>query len=513
VLNRCVFVASSAERARQLERFYAPAGVRGLFLHEIPAARVVVGCIGPPPEAREVAAFGATVAWDDATVTLTTSATDVVSLYAADGAWSTHATAAAFLGTGEVRLRREAAAELAALGFVPGDATTVEGVRALPAGTVVKVDAAHPLRAPAAAPTPVRAPAAPAAAEQLLVDTLREHTSGSGPVTLGLSGGLDSRAVAVALIEGGVEFEAVTWGEEAWPDVAGARRVAQALGIPHRVVRPVGLGGDVDVGAGRARVRWADGAATITAPGADPDARGVHVTGAGGEIARAFYYRLLARADPEPSLDRVAALWRPSRGLPGSADRVRDAVDAAARAMLERAAARGASGWGVLDRVYADERMRKWGRATIPPAAAGFVPAFLHPRLVPALLALPLEDRLSAAFHRRVIAKRLPDLVPPVPPRQRRGVPRPLRRAAALRRARADPFAAPAGPPPPPALRETLLAATESDLVRGGIGTDFAARLRAGVTAGNPRAVETAAQLAGLVVFGEALAELRAGHE
>jgi hypothetical protein len=512
VLNRCVFVASSAapvaERARALERFYAPAGVRGLFVREVPAARVVVGCIGPPPQQRELVAFGATVAWTDEKVALTTAATDVVSLYAADGAWSTHAAAAAFLGTGEARLRPEAAAELAALGFVPGDDTTVEGVRALPAGTVVEVDADGARERPPSA-DPLRATAD---AEQLLVETLREQVGGDaspGPITLGLSGGLDSRAVAVALAEGGVDFEAVTWGAEDWPDVAGARRVAEALGIRHRVVHPVDLGGEVDLEAGRARVRWADGAATITAPGADPDARGIHVTGAGGEIARAFYYRLLARADSAPSLDRVAQLWRPSRGLPGASDETRDAIDRTARALLDRAAARGARGWDVLDRVYADERMRKWGRATIPPSAAGFVPAFLHPRLVPALLALPLEDRLTAALHRRVIARRLPpDLVPPPPSRQRRGIPAPLRRAAALRRARADPFHAP-GPPPPPALLAALVAATESNLARG-IGTGFAGRLREGATAGNPRAVETAAQIAGLVAFGESLRELRA---
>jgi hypothetical protein len=503
VLDRVLFVVAAPRaahvvaRAQRLARFY------GGELWLTQAREAAVGRIGPGPAEPGDLAFGspllgAAVDLGGGAVRIATGPADVTALYASGPVWSTHAAAAAYLATGEARIRREAVAELAALGFVPGDATTLEGVRTVPAATVVE-----PGRGGARVVTAQRTAAAGGDPEERLAAALRDWTAGQPRVSLGLSGGLDSRAVAVALAQAGIGFEAVTWGSPEWADVAAARRVAAALGVPHRLVEPPS---DLDPRAAGARARWADGAAPITAPGAGPGAEGVHVTGAGGEIARAFYYRLLARADPAPSLETVASLWRPAAILRHAGREAREGVEEEARAMLERAAARGARGWGVLDRVYADERMRKWGRAMLPRAAGAYAPAFLHPDVVPALLALPLEDRLTAAFHRRLIAWRLP--APPPPPGQRAAVPPPLRRLAARARGRADPFAG-GGPAPPPVLRATLTAACDAALVRDALGDRFCERLAAAAGRGNPRAAEIAASLAGLAAFADAVGELR----
>ncbi|HEV2813681.1 MAG TPA: asparagine synthase-related protein, partial [Solirubrobacteraceae bacterium] len=236
MLDRCLFVVAApaavvAERAQRLARFY---GRGPLSLTDVPAAGAAVGCIGPESlvfGSPDPLGLGVVVAVEDDRVVVRTGATNVVALYAAGAAWSTHATAAAYLGTGRVELRDEAAAELAALGFVPGDATTLHGVRAVPAGTVVEVTRGGSRERQ----VPVDV-AGHGAAEEELLDALREQTAGAAPLTLGLSGGLDSRAVAAGLADAGIAFEAVTWGADDWPDVAGARRVAAALGVPHRVV-------------------------------------------------------------------------------------------------------------------------------------------------------------------------------------------------------------------------------------------------------------------------------------
>lgn len=67
-----------------------------------------------------------------------------------------------------------------------------------------------------------------------------------GPVVADLTGGKDSRLVAVALAAAGVDFTTVTRGHDAHPDVILAKRVAAVLGVPHQSNSPATPAGVVE---------------------------------------------------------------------------------------------------------------------------------------------------------------------------------------------------------------------------------------------------------------------------
>jgi len=75
--------------------------------------------------------------------------------------------------------------------------------------------------------------------------TVLEEAIGGGlgeprPLTLMLSGGIDSRLIAAIGLRRGVAFEPICYGNETWQDTQFARGIAASLDLPMRVV-PIGL--------------------------------------------------------------------------------------------------------------------------------------------------------------------------------------------------------------------------------------------------------------------------------
>ncbi len=530
------------ERAALVERLYggpltlwpvAPAGVLvGWFGSEAPVADVWAwgdahGVDAPAllaadePALRRFAGPGAAVAWSDDAVALATATTDVPALYAAgERAWSTHAVAAALLAAGAAEVRPEALAERLAFSHLAGDLAAVRGVRAVPAATHVRLDAAG-VRATVFRPDAERWALVPEAeaqalADARLLDAVRERAGGRS-VLLGLTAGADSRAVAVALQATGVPFTAFTWGAEGSEDVAGARALAAHLDLEHHVVVPGPLDPDVARADAAAAAVWSDGAQAGGLLGGDaalPAGAGVHMTGVGGEVGRAQYYRLLARSHPAPGRRELLRLWRPDAALPADADDdARAHVRTLAEAAIDRGLATGLGGWRVLDAVYVQQRMRRLTRDMIRRGPGVLVMPLLDAQLDTALISLPLEERLTLGFHRRFVAARHPELAPPPPPVQRSGVPPVLRRAASAvrrRRATVERTDASADAPTAPAWRaEVLSGAVQSRLVTAGLGGRLAASVEDGVDERDPVAWSIAERVQPLVALDDRLIALR----
>lgn len=509
--------AAQARLARVLT-WFEHAGPASLDVVSDPQSGVVAGEISSGPSARslqwgrEGIGPGATLRVDGSAADLSTSPVDVTAAYRCGDAVSTHAVVAAVLGCGEARVRPGALAELLAFGHPANRDHVVDGVTALEAGAGWRIDGrgVRQLASPRAWALVAEQEAYAVAVDELHA-TLERWSAAAGSVALGLTAGRDSRVVAVALHALGIDARTYTWGAPASEDCREAARIARELGLAHELVDPPLLADAEVVATAERAVRWTEGAAPLgfIAGQSRLDAD-VNLTGAGGELGRAFHYAYLARNFRHPSLTQLAGVWRPQARLdPRVAPEARDAVATAARHALEQAAATGVSGWRTLDVVYAQQRMRRWGRSGIAPTSgAAYGPVFLEPQLAAALVSLPLEDRLTDGFHRRYLGERAPALVPPPPPRQRAGVPPVLRRAIA--RVRRDRRAPEPGTSTLlgayPQTHEYLAGVARHGLVRDGLGEDWAGDLHAGVRACDARAIDAALTLAGPVTLADALA-------
>jgi hypothetical protein len=479
-----------------LARFYAPLGE--------PRAGGGAGGVGwiafAAAEAARLAAAGDSVTWEGASFApgrAVAGASFPVTLYRCGDVVATHAVAAAWLATGvRPRVAFERIGELLAFEFLLGEDTLIEGVRALPAGTVVE-DGVE--RAPSLASrwTPGTD------ALGTLRGSLRERLAGRAAPRLGLTAGLDSRVVAAVLAAEQIPAGAFTWSHHA-EDAAGAAAVAARAGLPHSRCPPEWLGDAAGLARLRADARWSEGAARLTPFGKVtwPAPMDAFVTGGGGEIGRAFYYRLEAAAYRDPDVERLVRTLAVPAGI---APRL--------RAELERLAESGLGGWRLLDVFYAEQRVAKWGRAMLPFASAPTVAAFAVPAVAAALAALPDAVRVSDGFHREALAALgFGDIAPPPPVAQRAGVPRPLRRAASrVRRVRAG-----ASVPARwayadelearPLYREWLMDA----IGRTGLAGERVAELREGVGAGHDAPVMAALLATAPVALDEALRDLPA---
>lgn len=147
----------------------------------------------------------------------------------------------------DLELDAEAISTFLHLGFFEGNATAFRHVRALRPGDVGRFDA-NGLRwsAPAAdAPAECRLPLAEVT--DAFVAAMRRAIAAaapSEPFVHPLSGGRDSRYLLLELCrQGRPPRECVTLADsEQHPDVVVARAVCSALGLPHRVLPPVGDG-------------------------------------------------------------------------------------------------------------------------------------------------------------------------------------------------------------------------------------------------------------------------------
>lgn len=478
----------------------------------------------------------AALAWEGSRLRLASSSGSIQVLYGARGggaeAWSTHALAAGLAALERLDVDPEGVAELIACEYVGGERTMLSGVRALEPATVVELDGG-PARLRSCFPAPARwAPLEPADSRRratgALLAQLGQATGSARAPVLGMTAGLDSRTVAVALAELGVSFTAFTFdfGEGA-VDVAGARSLAGRLGVPHALGEPRWWR-DEEGGIERllAEAAWFDGCGEVGYGEVRwPERMDRWITGLGGETGRAFYWRWAARGGREPrpgTVERV--LWAGFEGRLAGAEpsRVR-ALRARWAAWIAEARGWGHRGWSALDVVYANHRVRRWVRDGLPRNGAAPFPALAGPEITRALVSLPIEDRLRDGWERSFIAARRPDLLPPAaPPRAARRSPgalagrRLLLSARSLRRRLGLPARPPRAPEVPwhrlapwperPAYVEWLLEdALRSPLLAEALGERWLREQRERVVAGDWEATRLALRAARPVALRSAL--------
>lgn len=465
-LNECVFAAQITDarelsvieaRLQALAGFYEPLGIPTTTLRYAPELRLAYGAIALDRDAalgddllewggslpaelpraedvlgasdrdlRRLDAVLAVVAVGAERAEIVTGTTGLTALYTARcdevQVWATHAVAAGMLARGELAVDARGLPELLGLAAVADARTLLEGVTALSTATRVTVSADRVLTRSNWPPTErwAQVPEHEAYdhAEAALLESLGSRVRGSA--SLGLTAGADSRVVAVALQELGADFTTHTWGGERSADVAGAEWLARELGLSHRRLPHLWHDDDGALAFLDRAARRKDG---VTGGGFIEEtwppelAVPCVVTGLGGETGRAFHYGSITGADPAPdarALSRVLSFEAPLAGAePEAIARLRERV----AAWIADAEDLGYRGWRCLDVLYTEQRVRRWGRATLPQAAPALLPALLTPELSRALVSLPLADRLRDGFDRRFVGERRPELAPPEPSR------------------------------------------------------------------------------------------------
>ncbi|MEZ0113151.1 hypothetical protein ABH920_007181 [Catenulispora sp. EB89] len=326
----------------------------------------------------------------------------------------------------------------AASGWFMGDSTPLDKVTAVPGGAVVRyrpdADGRQITRLDAVAAwaeagrgdalRPDRVEAAAEALRGFGRSLARMH---DGSVSIGLSGGRDSRLVAAAMLAAGVDVRLQTNGAE--PGEADVAEHLVSLLPPdlrpeHTVNRPKpGAAGQVHVVADDTElvpnvVRWhraQDGLRPATslataAPSGLTRADYIAVSGAAGEIARGYFYppdhQEIAALPTAQRLDAYAAkLSKRILRRPGISAAALQTSESAVRADLLAAMSAGLADARMLDYFYAAERTRKWG--TVPERIGTVVP-LLVPEFVQAGFGLTAAQREQDALHTTLIAHLVP---------------------------------------------------------------------------------------------------------
>lgn len=504
-----------AASVEALARFYAPLGSAGSHAQEVPGG--VVGWVAF--DAREHLrlrrqAESGCLTWGEAAATgsgarldwsggrLRTSAGDGLptALYRCDDAVATHAVAAAWMARGRrPRVRFDLVPELVLHEFVLGSETIVDGVAPV---------------VPQSAWPEVAEEDAPASGLAALLETLQERLRSSSAPALGLTGGLDSRVVAAALSHLGIEADTFTWSHHA-EDAAGAAAVAARLGLGHRRCPPEFLPDAAGLAQLRADVRWSEGQARLTPFGRVtwPEGMTSFVTGGGGEVGRAFYYRLEAANHRDPDVRRLVRLMRVGERL---ASAPQDVVRHLEERLGRELNALAGEGWRRLDVFYAQRRLARWGRAMLGRSGVPTVAAFATPAVAASLIGMSERERTSDGFHRYALRELgAEDLLPPPSTGQRGAVPRPVRRVVATlrrRRARGEPALWPYFEElaARPLYAQWLDGALSAPSLEGALGVEWVQALRAGVASGHDAPVMTALLATAPVALEQALRDLPA---
>jgi asparagine synthetase B (glutamine-hydrolysing) len=128
-----------------------------------------------------------------------------------------------------------------------GDLTWLEGIRLVPPGAVVELCGRRPARTRRhwklhfreGGPELSERECADAFARTLRAATARAtKLAGRHPFAITLSGGLDSRAVALTIPRHLLPMPAITYGDEDSNDVRFARQLAEAIGLEHEWIEP-----------------------------------------------------------------------------------------------------------------------------------------------------------------------------------------------------------------------------------------------------------------------------------
>ncbi|MBN6058413.1 hypothetical protein JYK22_41215, partial [Nonomuraea sp. RK-328] len=297
-------------------------------------------------------------------------------------------------------------------GYFLSDETPFRGVCALPPAAEITISAGRrvvtvsPPPEPRAAPTSRRETRAQVdeLADALLaaVRPLRDTTE---PVRLSLTGGRDSRLLAALLYRADIPFVTATSGPDDSPDVVLAGRVAEALGVRHRVSRPKRSEGGTDLVIPHPRVRAHNAlfacegmiSAYENIPGGtryDPTPR---MSGHGGEVLRGGFLQNQDDPDPKAIRRRVDALFGKNADV--LTKEGKEHARAVASPWQERCRE---DGPGALDHLYLAYRVGRWHAASRASLlrAQNPVPPFLDNLVVRTALSMdPLWRRSEALIH------------------------------------------------------------------------------------------------------------------
>jgi asparagine synthase (glutamine-hydrolysing) len=239
-------------------------------------------------------------------------------------------------------------------------------------------------------------------------------------ITLGLSGGKDSRLIAATLVAADRLPRFLTY-----QDTAAEGRVAQQLvqllrdrrGLdPEHVLRFAGAPAKVLNTGLRERARYLRDrydhqfpSSYLTRPADSPlppeRMSPATYTGAAGELAVGYWYPAAAGPTVTP---RQAGMGKLLAGAPAAA--IAPAVFAAERDRIEgifqHAEARGVRGLHLLDYLYLVERMRRWSTSAY---TTGMITPFLAPGFVATTFALTPEQKRERLLHTGIIARLVPE--------------------------------------------------------------------------------------------------------
>lgn len=238
------------------------------------------------------------------------------------------------------------------------------------------------------------------------VETLLAHLAEHGSVTMSLTAGRDSRMLAACArsLTDRVEFVTTDYHDRAGRmDRKSARSIAHRFGLKHRMVPWRDARADeLDLwlyrtGYALAGRTW-EAARTARLGGT----RGFSVTGHGGEVGRAFYWR---SRDLERKSATVEELVRRLH-LP-----VVDEIVASGARWLEQLPVNDLP--TLLDFLYLEQRMGCWASSMFygHVAATSTIIPFNHRSTVRDLLSLPQRFRWKGGLTKAVIARCLPEML------------------------------------------------------------------------------------------------------
>jgi hypothetical protein len=241
------------------------------------------------------------------------------------------------------------------------------------------------------------------------------------PITLGLSGGKDSRLLAATMIAADRMPRFLTYEDNA-AEGATARELIRLLREKRRLdpdhTLELAAAPEEVLGTGlRERTQllqhqydYQFPSSYLVRPASGPRlpevVRPATYTGAGGELATAYWYPP-TEADPMPA-PRATAMKRLMAAAPLKSvmPEVVAAEQARLGAILDHAEAAGVQGLYLIDYLYLAERVRRWYTSAY---ATGMVTPFLAPGFVTAAFAITPEQKRERLLHTRLIAQLVPE--------------------------------------------------------------------------------------------------------
>ncbi len=240
------------------------------------------------------------------------------------------------------------------------------------------------------------------------------------PITMGLSGGKDSRLVLATMLAAGIvpklrtNIDTPAEGETAGRLVE-IMRERRGLVLDHTLTLVGEAESVVTVGL-EDRVQRLQALHDYQFPstytvrntgnGKLPEAATpATVTGAGGELATGYWYPAVGSTVTEP-LDALTARLMYACGKQGPTAAVFEAERTRVAALIERGAANGLQGLELVDYIYLLERVRRWYSSAY---TVGMVTPFLTPDFLTAAFALTPQQKRERALHTALMQRFTPE--------------------------------------------------------------------------------------------------------